>query len=103
MFAIVRLRGCVPALFIPLEALQLPLSLSLSLAVEDRSLMLAALFIDRGAIAPSETIDAGVDNKSLLEDAIPMNDLGRGCAVELPPAKNKIFQEYVLNLSADVD
>ena len=101
MFAIVRLRGCVPALPIPLEALQLPLSLSL--VAEDRSLMLAALFIDRGAIAPSETIDAGVDNKSLLEDAIPMNDLGRGCAVELPPAKNKIFQEYVLNFSADVD
>ena len=101
MLAIVRLRDCVPALPIPLAALQLPLSLSL--AVEDRSLMLAALFIERGAIAASETIDADVDNKSFLEDTTPKNDLGRSCAIELPPAKNRISQEYVLNFTADAD
>ena len=66
MLEIVRLLGCDPVLPTPLLQLS-PLSLSLSLAVEDRSLMLAALFIDRGATAPSETNDAGADKKSFLE------------------------------------
>ena len=82
MLAIVRLLCCDPAL--PSPVLQLS---PLSLAVEERSLMLAALFIARGAT------DAGAAKKSFPEDPAPKDCGGWGCAVkplvELPAAKNR--------------
>ena len=109
MLAIVRLLCFDPAL--PTPELQLsPLSLSLSLAVEERSFMLAALFIDRGATAPSGAADAGAAKKSLPEDPVPpaaapgpKDCCGCGGAVkplvELPAAKKRNADIYLLSSS----
>ena len=102
MLAIVRLLCCEPDL--PTPMLQLS---PLSLAVEDRSLRLAVLFMDRGETAPSRTSDAGADKKSFLVGPWPENCGGWGCAAEslvLPTAfkrRARAQKLYFIHLHPD--